>query len=566
MAVTSVATWFGPEDESLFGCYHLPADGRIRGAVLICPPLAQEVTRAQAALRALACSLAERGLLALRFDYLGTGDSALDSSRPGAVERWLSSIVEAHAFLVKNGIDEIGLVGLRTGALLVSNALERLSPVRAVGLWDPVSSGRRFIRQEQALYTVAVHPSEQTDDGVIEGVGISFDAELQADLRRLKLSARDLGQAPRAAVFQTAATAQAKALDATFDGSGVELVTIPGRYEDGPSDVSFFAGRLPTTAIRMITGWADDCMPAAFSDRPARIDTRDVATMVTDAGAVRETLVAMPRDPAPGWLHGVVTEPVEGLDAARARPAALILNISVVGRIGPTRGWVTSARKVAASGMTAVRFDRYGLGESIDDSVGYVAKDYDADAVNDVGVAACFVRPDDPSNVKLAGLCSGAWAASLAAPELRPRELILMNPLYWNPTPFGDEQAQDLGVQWVREPDPRQPPPSLAARLARKVTNQQRRIPPPLAAKLGLIHLPGPVLDALAPETARVTLMFGDEEIDEFAHLGGLNAIRRRSQSTATELVTVYYADHGLVGRRGRERMLDELVIRLSAR
>ncbi|TWS19789.1 alpha/beta hydrolase, partial [Tsukamurella asaccharolytica] len=92
-------TYFGPADAPLYGALHLPASRRVRGTVLLVPPLAKEQYDALRGLRRLAALLAADGFAALRFDYLGTGDSAGAAGLPDAAEGWIASVRHADAYL-----------------------------------------------------------------------------------------------------------------------------------------------------------------------------------------------------------------------------------------------------------------------------------------------------------------------------------------------------------------------------------------------------------------------------------------------------------------------------------
>jgi len=56
--VSCTPTWFGPVDQPMLGWIHQPAGGRIRGAVVICPPFGIELGATYATLRVLADRLA----------------------------------------------------------------------------------------------------------------------------------------------------------------------------------------------------------------------------------------------------------------------------------------------------------------------------------------------------------------------------------------------------------------------------------------------------------------------------------------------------------------------------
>ncbi len=58
---TARALWFGPAERPLFGWLHTPSDGWSTGAVVLCPPLARELTSAHFTFRQLAENLAAKG-------------------------------------------------------------------------------------------------------------------------------------------------------------------------------------------------------------------------------------------------------------------------------------------------------------------------------------------------------------------------------------------------------------------------------------------------------------------------------------------------------------------------
>jgi hypothetical protein len=66
---------------------------------------------------------------------------------------------------------------------------------------------------------------------------------------------------------------------------------------------------------------------------------------------------------ANGNLIGVLSEPKTGSEIAGA-PAVILWNVGIHHRVGPYRIYVDIARGLAASGLTSLRFDVSGLGDS----------------------------------------------------------------------------------------------------------------------------------------------------------------------------------------------------------
>ena len=85
--VVEAPTWFGPHERPLLAWFTYPRSKRVRGAVVLCQPIAEEGNMAYRTFRALAQRLAAAGYLTMRFDYDGTGDSAgsFEDARRGAL-------------------------------------------------------------------------------------------------------------------------------------------------------------------------------------------------------------------------------------------------------------------------------------------------------------------------------------------------------------------------------------------------------------------------------------------------------------------------------------------------
>ena len=133
--------------DGLLGTIHRPA-GAPRAAVLFCNPLLEERKSAYRVCVEAARDLSDHGVAVLRFDYRGCGDS------PGNLEEvrgadWQRDLVNAYAYIAAAcpGV-QTGLIALRGGALLALPFSVQEPSVRFVVLWEPVTSGRDYLRQE----------------------------------------------------------------------------------------------------------------------------------------------------------------------------------------------------------------------------------------------------------------------------------------------------------------------------------------------------------------------------------------------------------------------------------
>jgi len=139
---------FGP-DHGLFGIYHPGASG-VKEAVLLCPPLGQDLIRSHRLYRQLAHALAGLGFAVLRFDYYGTGDSA-GLSEEVEWPRCLADVSDAAAQLrARSGCERIIGFGARLGGSLALAAADRAQLDELV-LWDPVLDGAAHVAALNAL-------------------------------------------------------------------------------------------------------------------------------------------------------------------------------------------------------------------------------------------------------------------------------------------------------------------------------------------------------------------------------------------------------------------------------
>ncbi|MGJ9418471.1 hydrolase 1, exosortase A system-associated [Massilia sp. CMS3.1] len=134
------------------------------------------------------------------------------------------------------------------------------------------------------------------------------------------------------------------------------------------------------------------------------------------------------------WLYGIVSLP-----AMAATPQARGVLIVVGGpqyRAGSHRQFTLLARDLAANGIPAMRFDYRGMGDSEGTLQDFENVDDDLRAAID----RFFAEFPDMREVVLWGLCDGASAAAMYAPQdARVAGLVLLNP--WVRTEEGAARA-----------------------------------------------------------------------------------------------------------------------------
>ena len=190
---------------------------------------------------------------------------------------------------------------------------------------------------------------------------------------------------------------------------------------------------MPTETLAEITSWLAGRHDAPAA--PVTVARAERAAWVTpDGGRVTEELVTL----GPLGLFGVATTgpPVAGRGAG---PTVLFLNSGNDCHVGLNRLWVELSRRWAAAGVRCVRFDESGLGDSPVRPGQRAERIWAPEAFDDVAAAVAAVSPADPTNVVLAGLCSGAYQALETALSLAPRGVLAVNPvLRFDPPELAD--------------------------------------------------------------------------------------------------------------------------------
>lgn len=182
--------FFGPATRQLFGAYEAPQGSSRDAGVLVCNAGVHEYTRAHFAVRRLAGLVARQGYHVLRFDWLGTGDSAGDLS-DASVERWCEDLGRAAAELRElAGVRRLSAVGYRLGAAIAARAASDELELRDLVLWDPPLCGRDHLAElrEVDREEVSSIPWIEADLERIQGYVLpaALRASIEAlDLRRL---------------------------------------------------------------------------------------------------------------------------------------------------------------------------------------------------------------------------------------------------------------------------------------------------------------------------------------------------------------------------------------------
>lgn len=431
------ALYFGAPGESLFAWLHRAGTaGASSFGLVICNPFGFEEVCAHQSLRHVACAAAQAGVPALRFDYAGCGNSEGDELQPQRVVEWVRSIHRAIELLKEaTGVTRVCLLGLRLGAMLAALAAVERDDVHGLVAIAPVLRGRAYVRELTMLSASGAGATSSSsgvtaapEDGRLESAGFVLMPETLAALSALDLRALDKAPAPRVLLVDRddmpSATAWVPELERL--GAQVEVGAWPG-YSSMMRDPQ--RSRVPERIVQGVVASLRAWQPAdATPPRSAQDVGSPMQWLRLRDGNVCEAAVQI--DTGVSALFGVLCKAA----GAKPGPAVLMLNSGSVHHIGPNRLWVQLARAWATRGVTVLRLDISGIGDSpprrgADENVVYSPH-----AGADIAAALAWLRREGgATECHVMGLCSGGYHALKAAMAGQYiASALVINPLTFN--------------------------------------------------------------------------------------------------------------------------------------
>ena len=449
-------------DRQLFGWLHRPP-GTVpaRWGVVLCKPFGFEALCGHRSMRVFAGMAAALGIPVLRFDYLGTGDSAEIEADADQVEIWTRDIASAVAELRRRtGVARVCLLGFRLGALL-SVLAARSCQVDALALVAPVLSGRKYLREARTAQLAAEAGEAQRVEqltaggpeappaapasgstpsgaqtpahGAMEVNGFPLSAASVARLSALDLNGVPLPGIANVLLIDRSDLPVARGWSQELGGQGAKVTyqALPGFVEMMLTDPQFAS--LPQEMLAATRNWLSTLeglsrqswhpgRAATFVSRSALLALEsETSGPGSSASGISERPVFFGADQT---LFGIVTAP-DGQETRRR--AVILLNAGATYHIGSSRMYVSLARRWAQRGYYVLRMDLSGLGESparagcADNNV------FPPDAIEDMRAATDFMsRRYGAREITLSGLCSGAYHSLRAAVAGLPLNRLLM--------------------------------------------------------------------------------------------------------------------------------------------
>jgi len=134
----------------LFGCRHMPAAGGASSGVVICPPTLSDTDINYHREARVGRRLARAGVATQRFHYRGTGESDHLTSGISFTTLVDDARRAADALQERCGIERIGFLGTRVGALVAAKLAAEYEGA-PLALWQPVIDPRRFVYDSVAV-------------------------------------------------------------------------------------------------------------------------------------------------------------------------------------------------------------------------------------------------------------------------------------------------------------------------------------------------------------------------------------------------------------------------------
>ena len=444
IGVQRTPAWIRSHEQPLAGWIHRPTDvsclnGR---GLLICNPIGHELIHAHQSIREMADKFARAGYSVLRFDYTGTGDSDGDEFEDNIVAKWLDDIVAASDYLHATcGTEVRQVIGIRSGALLAAACAGRLSVVDGLMLWDPIPSGRRFLRELKANEKLAYFRCEPD---LLESVGFPYPTPMLQDLKGLDIAdSLTAFQAPVVAFVRDSAPVPPAISKIGADELDFDCVQVSGL---ATMLVEPHNAVIPHDAIDRAVSWASEHLVAMpHESEPAALDISNEVAFAGPNEGIVESVVRV----SEGGSTGILCRGPN--PKATKRPIVLFGNAGSIYHIGPNRLYVTLARRLAQEGFTSFRYDLPNMGDGLQTPHPEANYPYPEDAVERITEVIEFARSDfGYPSVILTGVCSGATQAFLAAMRQEPTTALIETAMV-NPKVFYVEDITQDGSNFVMQ-------------------------------------------------------------------------------------------------------------------
>ncbi len=432
--------WFESDGSKRWGWIHQSTDAehRRKRVLVMCNPIGHDLIHAYQSIRDMADSFAREGFFVLRFDCAGTGDSEGDIFQGDIIAQWLRDTNNAVSLMRQRFSPEsISLLGIRSGALLAGTCAASNKSVSGLMLFDPLFSGKRFIREIKANSRMAYF---EPDPDLLESVGFPYPNGMLDSLMQIDLAKTlDGFAAPVIGVIREDAVSAAplrKVVAACKQFTAIEAAELETML------VEPHHTKIPRAAIDELVSQASMLFDASKDGMQERSALSSEAVLAADTGG---SIVEKSVSTGVAGTTGILCSPASG--ESRRFPVVLLGNAGSIFHIGPNRLYVELARKLAAAGYASFRYDLPNIGDGLMYRHPEANKPYPTDAVARITEVIEYAKQDlGHDSVVLTGFCSGSTQAFMAALEQKPTapliEIMMVNPKVF----YVEDKVEDKSV------------------------------------------------------------------------------------------------------------------------
>lgn len=466
------AMYLDTRPDATFATAHIPTfTPRAPTGLVFCPPSGWHELCTHRSRRAWAEAVADAGHPALRIEYPGTGDSPGSSRSPHRLTACTEAISAAATWLRQElGCSRVCAVGIGFGGMAAWLAIAEGAAVDDLVLWAVPARGRQLLRELSVAAQVSIDervdfgsdaaaPCVHDDVAFLDESGQVITTETVEAVRAVDLLQTPLPDAHRRRVLclQRRSSKADRELAQYLSWLGADVALAGGdSYRAMMQYVQ--QSRTPYDAIERSLQWLSDSTEPDDGTEPARRHahdqpriTRDV-TFQHDDGLLRETPVSLTL--RSGTARAVITEPLEHESADLT---AVFFSGGSDRRLGPNRAWVDNARAWALKGVTAVRVDPPGVGESDGDPRRWdqLKRHYDTGHTDEtVELLDALAARGLPNRFVLVGFCSGSYrSVQVALRDQRVAGVFAINFPFFRWTWWNVNVRDSWLNEWRPQPD-----------------------------------------------------------------------------------------------------------------
>ncbi|MBD1390579.1 alpha/beta fold hydrolase [Neiella sp. HB171785] len=390
-------------------CCETPATTTEQHTIVIVPPLLEEMNACRRHIAEYAAQASLHGYKTLYFDLLGSGDSALELADINSLAMWQANIDT----LLALATTPVTLIAIRSGVLLLSAQQLADWPVQ---LWQPELSGQRWVKAiRRAQHLMPQSPADPNDD-FTDYQGYTIANSLLDEIAAVDLSSQ-------------------------LDPSRHTL-----QYVDGLAPLN---SKLAMQTIASYAFWqhnerTDDTMQAWFDASLAKLATQTHHIAPRSAEHTSNTERQPKHSVTQSSQESIKCLPVNNRVIFVGQHDTDVAGVSVVflpgrpqTRVGPHRLFVSLARQLAASGISATRVEYIGWGDGTGP-----AQTYQSPSAELTAVIRWLKQQKPNDHIVLCGLCDGATLSLLASPN-ECSGLILLNPFFDNDAAWSGALLED---------------------------------------------------------------------------------------------------------------------------